>query len=98
MRHYLTEVARRAEVALGPALDGVYAVGSLSLGDWTPGASDIDIAVVGTGLEPGPLSAVAAALDHIVLPVPACRLELVAYEAAPLRAGEPVFALNLNTG
>ena len=86
---------------LGPALRGVYAGGSWALGDYVPGRSDLDVAVVLAG----PLSRAAAdemvaAARHEALPCPARGLELVVYSAETAAAGlaEPGFELNLNTG
>jgi predicted nucleotidyltransferase len=73
----------------------VVAIGSWALGDYVPGVSDLDVAVVTDGAAPD--------LDpvrHAALPCPARKLELVVYSAdqaaAPTR--DLRFVLDLNTG
>lgn len=80
---------------VGDQLRGVYAVGSLALGDYRPGRSDIDVAAV-TASPPGLASrrAIVAALEHSALPCPACGLEFVLYAEGEA----PAYAINLNTG
>ena len=101
LRQYLDELAGRAEGALGGRLVGVYAGGSLALGDYQPGRSDIDVAVVVEGrLGLESKEALVAALRHEALPCPARGLELVVYsrDAAKANTAEAEFELNLNTG
>jgi Domain of unknown function (DUF4111)/Nucleotidyltransferase domain len=78
---------------------GVVLIGSAALGDYVPGVSDLDVAVVSDGPLADP-AAVAAPLRHSALPCPARGLELVVYgaeqAAAPTRELE--FELDLNTG
>jgi predicted nucleotidyltransferase len=98
---YHRELAGRLRGLLGAELVGVWAGGSYALGDFDPARSDLDVAAVARG----PLAreaklAVADALRHEALPVPARGLELVVYKAAAVgvpTAGE-AFELNLNTG
>jgi hypothetical protein len=74
-------------------------IGSGALGDYRPGASDLDVAVIWDGPVKDP-EAVAAPLLHSVLPCPAKKLELVVYRAdqaaAPTR--DLKFEVDLNTG
>ena len=97
---YAREVARRVRDVLGDRLVGVWLVGSLALGDFEPGRSDIDIQAVATG--PVPLAerrSLARQLAHDALPVPARGLEFVLYARPDLAVpGGPRFSLNLNTG
>jgi hypothetical protein len=97
---YPAEVARRVRLALGDRLVGVWLVGSLALGDFEPGRSDIDIQAVATG--PAPLDErrqLAGQLAHDALPVPSRGLEFVLYARPDLALpGGPRFSLNLNTG
>ena len=86
---------------LGDDLLGVYAGGSLALGAYEPGRSDLDVsAVVAAPLAPETKRALVAALRHEALPCPARGLELVVYPLATVQAAtsEPGFDLNLNTG
>ena len=73
----------------------VVAIGSWALGDYVPGVSDLDVAVVTDGPVPdvGPLL-------HAALPCPARKLELVVYGAEQaLRPTRSLrFELDLNTG
>jgi hypothetical protein len=77
----------------------VLLIGSGALGDYVPGVSDLDVAVIA----PEPVAdpeELAAPLRHARLPCPARKLELVVYRAdqaaAPTRDLE--FELDLNTG
>jgi hypothetical protein len=86
---------------LGDDLVGVYAGGSFALGDYRPGRSDLDVAVVSRGpLARETKGAIADALRHETLPCPARGLELVVYTESAVRSGtgEPGYELNLNTG
>ena len=86
---------------LGDDLLGVYAGGSLALGAYEPGRSDLDVsAVVAAPLAPEAKRALVAALRHEALPCPARGLELVVYPLATVQAATsaPGFDLNLNTG
>jgi hypothetical protein len=98
---YLDELARRTKAVLGGRLVGVYAGGSLALGDYQPGRSDVDVAVVVKGrLSRETKEALAAGLRHESLPCPARGLELVVYsrDAAKANTARADFELNLNTG
>ena len=98
---YLDEVVARVRRAAGEELVGVYAGGSYGLGAYTPGRSDLDVAVVvrvaaSRALRDQPV----AELRHEALPCPARGLELVVYREAVVRspALDALFELNLNTG
>ena len=98
---YLDELARRSERLLGGRLVGVYVGGSFALGDYKPGRSDVDVAVVVDGeLAVESKNAVIAALRHEALPCPARGLELVVYSraAAAAKTEDARFELNLNSG
>jgi hypothetical protein len=98
---YLEAVVERLRELLGDDLVGVYAGGSLALGGYDPGRSDVDVAVVCRGpLPDGRKEELAAALRHEALPCPARGLELVVYPEATVRRGTaaPGYELNLNTG
>jgi Domain of unknown function (DUF4111) len=73
----------------------VYAIGSLALGDYRPGRSDVDVAAFADSV-PGMEArrAIVAALRHEALPCPARGLEFVLYGVAEA----PAYAINLNTG
>ncbi|MFI1519965.1 aminoglycoside adenylyltransferase domain-containing protein [Kitasatospora cineracea] len=101
VRPYLTELVRRTRAVCGPGLTGVVAVGSLALGDYRHGRSDVDVTVLVQGPPPAAvLRELADALDHRRLPCPAAGLELVVYAAdfARLPSGEAGYLLDLNTG
>ena len=98
LREYLRSVVATAGRHLDPGLVGVYAIGSVALGDWRPGTSDVDVAIVARGYDAAALRRLAADLDHARLPVPARKLECVVYDEATVRLGDATFALNLNTG
>src|SRR5690606_2186643 len=101
VRPYLTEVVDRTRTVCGPHPVSVLAVGSLALGDYRHGRSDVDVTVVVDPSLPRPaLAELAAALAHPALPCPAAGLELVLYGAGfaarpSARAG---YLLDLNTG
>jgi hypothetical protein len=92
---YLSELVARVHGVLGARLRGVYAIGSLALGDYRPGRSDIDVAAFAAAA-PGlsERAAIVAALDHSALPCPARGLEFVLYAVGEA----PRYAINLNTG
>jgi len=101
LRPYLTELVRRTRAVCGPRLTGVVAVGSLALGDYRHGRSDVDVTVLLEGPPPaGTLRELAGALDHRRLPCPAAGLELVVYAAdfARVPSGAAGYLLDLNTG
>jgi len=98
---YLARLVARVRAELGEDLVGVYAGGSWALGDYEPGRSDLDVAVVTRDRLPHfRLAALAMALRHDTLPCPARGLELVVYPVAAVRSPSttPGFDLNLNTG
>ncbi|MEW1682190.1 aminoglycoside adenylyltransferase domain-containing protein [Streptomyces sp. T12] len=101
LRTYLGELVRRTGDVCGPHLVSVLAVGSLALGDYRHGRSDVDVTVVVDPALPRPaLSALAGTLAHPALPCPAAGLELVVYgsgfTARPSSAAG--YLLDLNTG
>ncbi|MBQ0971915.1 DUF4111 domain-containing protein [Streptomyces sp. RK31] len=101
LRAYLKELVRRTSAVCGDRLLSVLAVGSLALGDYRHGRSDVDVTVV---VDPAPpragLAPLAATLAHPALPCPAAGLELVVYPAdfAARPSGEAGYLLDLNTG
>ncbi|MEV0005464.1 nucleotidyltransferase domain-containing protein [Micromonospora sp. NPDC050980] len=101
VRDYLAELVRRARGVLGAELVGAYAAGSVALGAYQPGRSDVDVALLVDG-PPSPAAkrTLVHRLRHEELPCPARGLELVAYTRAVAAAGrsEPGFELELNTG
>ena len=98
---YLRSARDRLHDALGPGLVGVYAGGSWALGDYLPGRSDLDLAVVvDRPVSKARAAAVVSRLRHESLPCPARLLELVAYLDETARSGSATadFELNVNTG
>jgi hypothetical protein len=98
---YLTAVADRVARVFGSELVGVYTTGSLALGDYRPGRSDVDlVAVVERPVDQARSRGLAQRLDHGALPCPAAGLEFVLYPRETVTSAEPVagYALNLNTG
>ncbi|WP_430502391.1 nucleotidyltransferase domain-containing protein [Micromonospora trifolii] len=98
---YLDDLVITARDVLGADLVGAYAAGSVGLGAYQPGRSDVDVAL----LSAGPLTEAAkrtlvARLRHEALPCPARGLELVVYDRAVAASGtpEPGFEVELNTG
>lgn len=101
VRPYLAELVHRTRTVCGDRLVSVLAVGSLALGDYRHGRSDIDVTVVTEpSLPAAALAELAAALSHPALPCPAAGLELVVYDAhfAARPSGEAGYLLDLNTG
>ncbi len=101
LEEYLGELVERLRALLAGELVGVYAGGSVALGDYEHGRSDVDIAAVVQRLLGGARKeAIVAALRHDVLPCPARGLELVVYteEEAGASSARAAFQLNLNTG
>jgi hypothetical protein len=98
---YLHAVTARVRDVFGDDVVGVYTTGSLALGDYRPGRSDIDLMAVVAESESLDLRRkLAQQLDHRVLGCPAAGLEFVLY---PLETvGRPTmdagYLLNLNTG
>jgi Nucleotidyltransferase domain len=97
---YLDELVARAADVLGDELRGVCLMGSAALGDYRPGRSDLDVAiVVERPLPVAARTALVAALEHEALPCPARGLELVTYDGAALAdPSGPAYLINLNTG
>ena len=98
---YLGALVERAERILGPRLVGVYVINSGGRGDYVPGSSDLDVAVIVTDALDGTTKRdLIEAFLHRSLPCAAPRLELVVYRrdvvAAP--GPRPAFEINLNTG
>lgn len=101
VRSYLSELARRVRNVYGDRLVSVGAVGSLALGDYRHGRSDIDIAVVVDPSSPGAAAhELVQVLAHPGFRCPAAGLELVVYDAEFVVSGAPGagYLLNLNTG
>ncbi|WP_432012102.1 aminoglycoside adenylyltransferase domain-containing protein [Streptomyces cucumeris] len=101
LHSYLQELLRRTRAVCGDHLVGVLAVGSLALGDYRHGRSDIDLTVVVEPSLPGSAPHdLAGTLAHPALPCPAAGLELVVYGADFARrpSGEAGYLLDLNTG
>ncbi|MEU4481263.1 nucleotidyltransferase domain-containing protein [Micromonospora sp. NPDC023966] len=101
VRRYLGELVERARAVLGDDLVGAYAAGSVGLGAYQPGRSDVDVAVVVA--RPVAAAAKRALVDqlrHEALPCPARGLELVVYRRDVAGSGrpEPGFEVELNTG
>jgi hypothetical protein len=98
---YLADLVAIADRILGDTLVGVYAANSVARGNYLPGRSDLDLAVVvAASLDVATKHRLADALRHGSLPCPAPRLELVVYRRAVAAApgATPAFELNLNTG
>ena len=98
---YLEELASRLADALGERLLCVASIGSYALGGFDPRTSDLDvIVVVDQPLTVSDWDAVVDTCSHDALPVPARKLELVAYTrpqvAAPRRSQR--WELNFHTG
>jgi hypothetical protein len=98
---YLDELARRLADSLGDRLLSVLSIGSHALGAFDPKSSDLDvIVVVDRPLTVSDWDAVVDQCSHESLPVPARKLELVAYTrpqvAAPRR--NQGWELNFHTG
>ena len=98
---YLHAVTARVRDVCGDRVVGVYTTGSLALGGYRPGRSDIDVMAVVAG---SPALEVrrqlAAELDHRLLTCPAAGLEFVLYPLGTVSRPTPDagYLLNLNTG
>jgi hypothetical protein len=101
VRRYLTDLVATARDVLGEDLVGAYAAGSVALGAYQSGRSDVDVALVcADALTPGRKRELVSQLRHEALPCPARGLELVVYRRDVARSGtpEPGFEVELNTG
>ncbi|MEV4466097.1 nucleotidyltransferase domain-containing protein [Micromonospora echinofusca] len=101
LRRYLADLVAAARGVLGDDLVGAYAAGSVGLGAYQPGRSDVDVALVcADALDAGRRRELVARLRHEALPCPARGLELVVYRREVARSGtpEPGFEVELNTG
>ncbi|MFC5942657.1 hypothetical protein ACFPZ4_14380, partial [Micromonospora harpali] len=101
VERYLTELVTEAGEVLGEDLVGAYAAGSVALGAYQPGRSDVDVALLcARALPAGRKRELVARLRHEALPCPARGLELVVYRRDVARSGtpEPGFEVELNTG
>ncbi|MFG3558852.1 nucleotidyltransferase domain-containing protein [Micromonospora sp. NPDC047557] len=101
LRRYLDDLVDTARDVLGGDLVGAYAAGSVGLGAYQAGRSDVDVALVCAGpLTEAVKRTLVARLRHEALPCPARGLELVVYQRAVAAAGspEPGFEVELNTG
>ncbi|MER5335552.1 nucleotidyltransferase domain-containing protein [Micromonospora sp. NPDC002717] len=101
LRRYLADLVAAARDVLGDDLVGAYAAGSVGLGAYQPGRSDVDVALVcADALDLARRHELVARLRHEALPCPARGLELVVYRRAVAASGtpEPGFEVELNTG
>ncbi|HEX5907879.1 MAG TPA: aminoglycoside adenylyltransferase domain-containing protein [Propionibacteriaceae bacterium] len=77
---YLQAVTARVDHVFGDRVVGVYTTGSIALGDYRPGRSDIDLmAVVADSPDLDLRRQLVRQLDHQVLACPAAGLEFVLY-------------------
>ena len=99
-RKYLNDLTMALIRALGDTLRAVYLSGSVAVGAYREGSSDIDVLVAVEGAGRGQLERVIAESAHEALPCPATKLELVVYETAELAAPHvpPRWSLNFDTG
>jgi Domain of unknown function (DUF4111)/Nucleotidyltransferase domain len=98
---YLREVAERVRRVFGDRVVGIYTTGSLALGDYRSGRSDIDLMAVVSGSQDLDLGReLVRQLDHQVLACPASGLEFVLYPLTTV--SQPTMAagylINFNTG
>lgn len=101
LQRYLDDLVAAARDVLGADLVGAYAAGSVGLGAYQAGRSDVDVVLVSAGpLTDTAKRALVARLRHEALPCPARGLELVAYDRAVAASGtpEPGFEVEINTG
>lgn len=98
---YLDDVVARLGRILAGRLTGVYAGGSVALGAYEHGRSDVDVAAVSDAeVTRAERQEIGDALRHEALPCPARGLELVLYPVETATSGvtRPGFLLNLNSG
>ena len=98
---YLSELAARLRAVLDGDLLGLYVGGSVALGAYQHGRSDVDVVAVSRGaLGLADKQAIVSSLRHESLPCPARGLELVVYAEKTVGepSAEPGFELELNTG
>ncbi|MDQ4094666.1 MAG: DUF4111 domain-containing protein, partial [Actinomycetota bacterium] len=98
---YIDALSARLGAIFGPRRTGVYVIGSLALGGFVEGRSDIDVMAIvkeAPGREEKTL--VVEALSHPHLECPSRGLEFVLYEEEAVRVPNPgaAFEINLNTG
>jgi hypothetical protein len=101
LRDYLGELTRRLAEVLGERLLSVAAVGSIALGAYVPGRSDVDVMVViDQPLTVADWDAVVDLCSHETLRVPGTKLEMVAYTRAQVAAPRrnQRWELNFNSG
>lgn len=98
---YLATLLSRLQDVFAERVTGAYAIGSLALGGFAPGHSDIDVIAVVEGIPTtAEKRAVVTALRHPHLECPSRGLEFVLYREAAVRTPDPgaAFEINLNTG
>lgn len=98
---FADRVRATVEEVLGPRAVGVYLGGSLALGDYAAGRSDIDIAVIAEGsLTQAEKEVLVTELELVSPDCPTRGLELVIYTRAEAAnpSWPPNFELNLNAG
>ena len=101
VRTYLRELTGRLVDVLGVRLLSCSAVGSVALGAYVPGRSDVDVMVViDQPLTVADWDAVVDLCSHEALPCPGRKLELVAYTRAQVAAPRrnQRWELNFNSG
>ncbi|WP_174188323.1 nucleotidyltransferase domain-containing protein [Nocardia barduliensis] len=101
VRPYLEGLVCHARDVCGSDLVSVFAVGSIALGDYRHGRSDVDVAIVVDPILPAQaLRDLAVALAHPTLLCPAAGLELVVYDAEFVARPSSAagYLLDLNTG
>jgi hypothetical protein len=101
VREYAVAVAQRLQGLLAGEFVGVYMVGSVALGGFAEGRSDIDIqGVCAEPLARGRKDEVVDALAHPALDCPARGCEFVLYrrEAVAVASARGAYEINLNSG
>ena len=96
----MESLADAMTTVIGNRLVGVYVHGSMALGGFDPGRSDVDVLVVTSGpMTPQRRSAAAYAVSEDVLPCPAQGLELsiVTHAVALHPSSRPDFELHITT-